>query len=201
MLRKSDIEEAISFQKYLELTENIISHPSPPPPYDEPKILKYTFDNWERMKRLMHTLSIEPKLYNLLRNNQRNMMWVVLSEPWCGDAAQIVPALAAFADVSSNISLRILLSDAHPQVMNQYLTEGSRSIPKLICIDSQTWEELGTWGPRPKYLQEMVMAQKDDPTLSFGEKVRQVHAWYEENKTRDIQVEFIELLKRWNNIL
>lgn len=200
MITKNDLNASISFQEYLQLTQNIIESKEPPPPYDAPKMMKYTIENMERMKKVLHTLSIDQKLYNLLHHNKRSMVWVVLTEPWCGDASQIVPALAAFAEINANISFKILLSDTHTQIMDRYLTNGSRSIPKLVCIDEKSWKEIGVWGPRPQNLQQIVLEQKNNPNLSFGEKVRQIHAWYEENKTRDIQLEFIELLKQWNNL-
>lgn len=200
MITKNELKPSISFQEYMQLTKSIIESKEPPLPYNDPKMMKYTMQNMERMNRVLNTLSIDQKLYNLLHNNQRNMVWVVLTEPWCGDASQIVPALAAFADVASNISFQILLSDTHSEIMDRYLTNGGRSIPKLVCFDENTWQEIGTWGPRPKSIQQIVTEQKNNPNLSFGEKVRQIHAWYEENKTRDIQLEFIELLKQWNNL-
>ena len=200
MITNAQLEHAISFKQYMDLAQEIINSTTPPAPYNEPKMFKYASDNVERMKRLVNNIAIEQKLYNLLSNNQQKMIWVVLTEPWCGDASQIVPALAAFADISEHISFKILLRDSNLEVMDAYLTNGGRSIPKLICLNAETGEELGTWGPRPQSIQKIVMEQKNDPTTSFGEKVRQIHAWYEENKTRDIQLEFIELLKQWNNI-
>jgi hypothetical protein len=81
--------------------------------------------------------------------------------------------------------------------MTAYLTNGSRSIPKLICLNANTLEQLGTWGPRPAELQKIVIENKDNPDLSFGAKVRMVHDWYAEDKTLSIQDEFIDLIKKW----
>jgi hypothetical protein len=127
-----------------------------------------------------------------------DLIWLVLTEPWCGDASQVVPVLYTIASCSEHISFRILQSDAHPDVMSAYLTDGSRSIPKLICLKADTLEELGTWGPRPANLQKIVLENKDDASLSFGAKVRMVHDWYNEDKTASIQDEFIDLVRKWS---
>jgi hypothetical protein len=84
-------------------------------------------------------------------------------------------------------------------VLDHYVTGGSRSIPKLICLRTDTLEEIGTWGPRPAVLQKIVMDNKDRTDISFGDKVRMIHAWYGEDMTRAIQEEFIDLVKIWNS--
>lgn len=200
MISILQLEQALSFQQYLDLTQQIIDNPTPAEPYNDEKMMKYTIDNMARMQKVLTNISIDQKLYNLLSTNERKMVWVVLTEPWCGDASQIVPALASFAAVSENITFKILLRDSNLEVMDNYLTNVGRSIPKFICIDEKSWKELGVWGPRPQSIQKIVMAQKDNPELTFAEKVKQIHAWYDENKTRDIQTEFIELLKQWNEV-
>ena len=66
-------------------------------------------------------------------------------EGWCGDGSQILPYLAKMAHESNNIQLKILLRDENPEIMDQYLTNGSKSIPKLISVDSED-EEIFTFG-------------------------------------------------------
>lgn len=200
MVTKEQLKTALNFQEYLDFTQHIIDNKTPAAPYDDSKMMQYAIDNLARMKHVLDTISIEKKLYNHLSNLQKKLVWVILTEPWCGDAAQTVPALAAFANISPNISFKILLRDSNLEVMDMYLTNGGRSIPKLVCIDKEKWQELGTWGPRPQTLQQRVLAQKENTELSFGEKVRQIQAWYEENKTHDLQLEFIDLLKQWNEV-
>ena len=56
------------------------------------------------------------------------------------------------------LELRIVLRDEHPEVMDRYLTNGSRSIPIVIALDEE-FRELGHWGPRPRELQAWVMEQ------------------------------------------
>jgi hypothetical protein len=84
---------------------------------------------------------------------------LVLAEDWCGDASNTVPVLARLADETPGVELRILRRDEHPDVMDRYLTNGSRSIPIVIALD-EGFRELGHWGPRPTALQSWVLEQR-----------------------------------------
>jgi hypothetical protein len=84
---------------------------------------------------------------------------LVLAADWCGDAANTMPVLARLAELVPGMELRTLERDAFPEVMGQYLTNGTRSIPIAIALDGE-FRELGHWGPRPAALQEWVLANK-----------------------------------------
>ena len=100
---------------------------------------------------------------------------LVLAEDWCGDASNTVPVLARWAEAVDGLSLRILRRDAHPEVMDRYLTNGSRSIPIVVALD-EDFNEVGYWGPRPRELQAWVMANKD--TVPKAERYKEVRRWY-----------------------
>jgi hypothetical protein len=102
------------------------------------------------------------------------------------------------AESNGKISLRILLRDENPDVMNAYLTNGSRSIPKLICLDAKTLEEVGVWGPRPAEAQEKMNEWK---ALPLSEKIEKVHAWYAANETAALQSEFLNLAAAWEKTI
>jgi len=197
MITAAQLQESLTYLEYIELTKSIINNVSPSAPYDNEKMLKYTEANLERMQRVSNNISIDQKLYNLLTSVTDRWIWVIITEPWCGDAAQIVPALCAFAEVNSNIETKLILRDTNLDLIDAYLTEGGRSIPKLICLHQDTMEEIGTWGPRPQQIQVMVDKFKSDTTTSFGQKVRQIHQWYDDNKSAVLQEEFIALLQDW----
>ena len=197
MITAAKLQESLTYLEYIELTKSIINNVSPSAPYDNEKMLKYTEANLERMQRVSNNISIDQKLYNLLTSVTDRWIWVIITEPWCGDAAQIVPALCAFAEVNSNIETKLILRDTNLDLIDAYLTEGGRSIPKLICLHQDTMEEIGTWGPRPQQIQVMVDKFKSDTTTSFGQKVRQIHQWYDDNKSAALQEEFIALLQDW----
>lgn len=56
-------------------------------------------------------------------------------------------------------SARSTPRDQHPEVMDRYLTGGTRSIPIIIAL-SAAFEEIGHWGPRPAELQAWAKANK-----------------------------------------
>jgi hypothetical protein len=104
---------------------------------------------------------------------------LVLTEDWCGDAANTVPVLAKWADHAATIELRLLRRDEHPELMDRYLTNNSRSIPIVIVLDAEN-NELGSWGPRPAELQAWVMANKG--IVPKAELYPQVRRWYSRDR-------------------
>ena len=80
---------------------------------------------------------------------------LVLNADWCLDSASAVPILACLAEVVPGVELRVLDRDSYPEIMDQYLTNGTRSIPLAILLD-RDFKVLGRWGPRPVELQEFV---------------------------------------------
>jgi hypothetical protein len=105
-----------------------------------------------------------------------NIKLLVLAEDWCGDASNTIPVLAKLTDQASGVELRIIRRDEHPEVMDQYLTNGTRSIPIVILLD-RDFRELGHWGPRPRVLQEWVLEErrKGRPKDQLYPEVRR---WY-----------------------
>jgi hypothetical protein len=194
------LQDSISYEAYINLTKEIVKSTNPPEMYRDDKMMRYTTDNLERMLQLNDTIEIQSKLYNELQQSTAKWIWVCITEPWCGDASQIVPILHLISTSSDRVEFKILLRDNHNNVMDNYLTNGGRSIPKLICLKADDLIEVGTWGPRPAILQEIVVDKLNDPSLSFGDKVRMVHSWYGENKGEAIQHEFIDLVHQWRNI-
>jgi hypothetical protein len=189
--------KSMSFEEYIRLTESIVAGNSSDEIYRNEKMLNYTKDNLARMNKIASNLAIDKRLYNELQPLQEEQTWVCITEPWCGDASQIVPALYLIASCNANIDFRILLRDANEDIMNNYLTNGGKSIPKLIMLQSETLEEIESWGPRPAVIQQIVQEQIHDTTTSFGDKVRMIHKWYDENNSKDLQEEFITIVKGW----
>jgi hypothetical protein len=150
--------------------------------------------NFQRISRINKTYRVSPELSALLKALPFKLTWVVISEDWCGDSAQVLPYIAKIVDSSDAIELRILSRDHHPEVMAQYLTDGKKSIPKLIAFD-ENGAELFTWGPRPKEAAELVKQ-----VIANGgkkeEMYQQLHTWYAKNRGKAVESEFYELLKQ-----
>lgn len=155
---------------------------------------EFTQLNLTRMKRIYKTMKVETRLQKLIEETDKPQTWYVITEAWCGDSAQSLPALARLAELNSHIELRIIMRDYNPDIMQKYLTNGSASIPKLFAIDSHGLE-LFVWGPRPKEAQEILMDWKANPEgKSWVQFEKELHSWYAKDKTLSLQNEIYETL-------
>lgn len=194
------LQQALSFDDYLQLTKDIVEEKIPRAgKYLPDNTFRYTRSNLERMNKVLQNIVLNQKLYNLLSELKEEWTWVVLTEPWCGDASWGTPALYMIASASDKIDFKILLRDTNQEIMKQYQTAGSDSIPKLICIRKSDGKELGTWGPRPNILHQEVLEKMKNPDFDYRESVRAIHAWYEADMTCSIQDEIIDLVKDWKD--
>lgn len=201
VITDSLLAETLSFEEYLQLTDDILNEKiARTGPYAADNTFRYTRSNRERMKKVVDNIVLNQKLYNLISDLSDKWIWLVISEPWCGDASWGIPTLCMIASASDKIDFRILLRDSHPEIIKHYQTAGSDSIPKLICLRKSDMQVLGTWGPRPKALHEMVLKFKDDSNFDYRESVRRLHAWFEEDMTKSTQDEIIDCVKQWEAI-
>jgi len=159
-------------------------------------MLNYTKMNVQRMNRIDKHWGLEQSTLDLLHTIHKPMLWLVLTEAWCGDAAQNLPIIQKMAEVSEHIQLRMLLRDEHPALMDQFLTNGTRSIPKLIVVNPHTLEVISSWGPRPEPAHQMVKDMKAQG-ISHDEYAEAVHKWYAQDKGITLQAEFRELIPAW----
>lgn len=79
------------------------------------------------------------------------------------------------------IMFRLVLRDSNLELMDAILTDGGRSIPKLIVLNNDL-EPLDFLGPRPAGLQQLMMQWKND-VLELKELIPKVHGWYNEIKS------------------
>jgi len=101
--------------------------------------------------------------------------FLALAEDWCGDAVNTLPIVARWVESVPGFDFRLLRRDENPEVMDRYLTNGARSIPIVIALDA-AFHELGHWGPRPRELQDWVMANRT--TMPKAERYKEVRRWY-----------------------
>lgn len=190
------IENALTYNEYRNLIYDLLKKGKVTGERQSEGLAEYTRMNVHRMNRLNKHTDLIESLKQILSDLDREMVWVVLTEGWCGDAAQNVPVINKIAEASENIELGFILRHDHEEIMDQYETNGARAIPKLIALDTDTLEEIGTWGPRPGEAQRLVYEEwiDDYPKKKWS---RKLHKWYAENKTRNLQEEFESLLKKW----
>jgi hypothetical protein len=191
------INQAMDYDEYQTLIDKLLDQDKTTGTNHSKEMVHYTKMNVQRMNRLDKQIELSESLKQELDQVDSPWVWLVLTEAWCGDAAQNIPAIVKMAQHNENIDLRFILRDQHLDIMDEYLTNGGRSIPKLICLDADQLDEIGTWGPRPADIQEQAMKWKDDPNIGKKEWAQKLHKRYAENRTRDIQSEFEELIPAW----
>ena len=143
----------------------------------ERRFLYYRRYNWERAARVEGAYQMSDALRQALGAIDAPQRWVVLTEDWCVDSAYSLPIIAAAAEIQPLITLRILPRDAHPEVMDRYLTSGARSIPKLIVFGAEG-EECFRWGPRPAPAHRLRQRLKDEGH-AVADISRQLIEWYD----------------------
>jgi len=191
-----ELASAFSYAAYRQLIDRLLAEGKTTGPNQSDDLLAYAKLNQQRMVRLDKTLRVNPELQAAVQSLRGRYVWLIITEGWCGDAAQIVPVLEAVAQASGGrIETRYLLRDEHLPLMDQYLTNGSRSIPKLVVLQADTLAAVGTWGPRPKTAHELVLRLKGEG-LAVKEFAAQLHGWYATDKTQSTQQELLTLVQQ-----
>lgn len=157
-------------------------------------LVNFTALNFRRIKRWTKTLDLPVDVKISLSHLETPVSWLVISESWCGDAAHALPVMQAMASEQPLIDFRVVLRDENPALMDQFLTDGARSIPKLISTSSIEGELLGTWGARPEVLTRMVNEEKARAGKLSPEFKEGLQAWYNTNKGVDTARELLRLL-------
>jgi hypothetical protein len=194
------LENAMSYAQYRELIDVLLVENKTTGNNHSEGLVEYTRMNMHRMRRVEKTTVLEDDIVQYMLSLQTKMVWVVLTEAWCGDAAQNLPAIVKIADASPLVEVKLLLRDEHPEVMDAFLTNNTRSIPKVIALDADTLEVLGIWGPRPEPAQQLVIEAKQ-ADMPFNEMAEKLHGWYAKDRSHTIQQEFKKLIPKWGKLV
>ncbi|HCQ11723.1 thioredoxin family protein [Flavobacterium sp.] len=157
-------------------------------------LVNYTKLNESRLHRLDKTMVVVDEVKTFLENLDKDYIWLVISESWCGDAAQILPIINKMAEVSDKIDLRVVLRDDNEDLMNLFLTNGTRSIPKLIIIDKNTNEVIADFGPRPKEAKQLILDYKAEHGVVDETAKINLQKWYLNDKGISTQKEIVALM-------
>ena len=111
-MEKLAILRSYTYESYLQLSDDLLKNNGTTGDDQSEEHIKYTALNHTRMERWNKTLQLSDALKQTLQELKNKMEWVVISESWCGDSAQIIPVLAKMEQESAGkISLRIIFSD------------------------------------------------------------------------------------------
>ncbi len=177
----------MTFEAYLILFEDLISGKKSEKPYDDPHFLNYTQLNHSRQSRWLKKGQLSDQTKEIIRSISYEQTWLLITEPWCGDAAHNVPFIAMMTELNPLITFKIQLRDSAESEIDQYLTNGGKSIPKLIVRDHEG-TDLFIWGPRPRDCQQ-VFEELKASGVDFEELKIGLQKWYNEDQGRSIQEE------------
>ncbi len=186
----------MNLQDYESQFDDILEGRMTTSPYDSEEYLDYVKMNKVRISRWNRKGKLLPKLVEVVTRIADDMHWLLITEPWCGDAATSHPFIAKLAALNPKITLEVQNRDALDSEIGNYLTNGTKSIPMLVVRDS-SGNDLFTWGPRPKILQEQYLESKKQ-NVPLQDILKELQLWYNKNKGVDMQEELYELFSAKN---
>ena len=190
----NSISKSCSYNEYRSLISTYAQEGKTTGLISSPDYINYTKLNESRMHRLDKTIEVTQETKALLENLSKEYIWLVISETWCGDAAQVVPVINKMAEVASKIDLRIVLRDENEDLMNLFLTNGTKSIPKLIIIKKESGEVIGDFGPRPTQAKQLIIDYKAAHGVVDETAKIELQKWYLADKGVSIQNEINALI-------
>lgn len=188
------LKHAISYQDYRNLVKELVAEESTTGIEKTEDLVNYTMLNDRRMKRWDKTLKISEDISERVSNFSGAVTWLVITESWCGDAAHVIPVLNKIADLSPSIDLKLVFRDENLELMDQFLTNGGRSIAKLIMINTATGDVLNTFGPRPTEATKLVNNYKEAHGTITPEFKQDLQAWYNTNKGQNVMTDILKML-------
>lgn len=190
------VTETYSYDSYKELINTLFAEGKTTGDNHSEAMMHYAKMNIQRMKRWDKTVKLSPEVTAAIAQIDEKQTWYVLTEGWCGDAAQNLPFINKMASLNDHIELKMILRDENLEIMDRYLTDGGRSIPKLFALDANG-NELFQWGPRPAPVQKMAMDRKRNPeSISYEDYNINAQKWYNQDKGATVQNEFIALVSK-----
>ncbi|MFX0556376.1 thioredoxin family protein [Maribacter sp. CXY002] len=187
------LTKAISYREYRDLVNRLVLENKPTGPNQTDSYIHYTQLNTHRMKRWDKVLKFDQESVQKINQLNEKLDWLVLTESWCGDASPALPLMNKIAEINPNIKLKIILRDENLELMQQFLTQGALSIPKLIQININTNEVIGTWGPRSTKATKLVEDYKAEHGMLSAEFKESLQLWYNKDKGQSILEDLLEL--------
>lgn len=189
---QSALSKAMNYAQYEALFSRLTEEGRTTGEQTQEKI-DYTKLNYSRSRRLNRTGEVSAEAARVFKNLEEKIIWLVITEPWCGDAAQALPFLNKLAEYSSNIDLKLVLRDENPELMDGFLTNNTRSIPKLIGLDPEL-KVIHLWGPRSEAAAGLVMDYKKEHGVIDDVLKENLQRWYHNDKGRSIVQELTAIV-------
>jgi len=182
-------DQGISFEEYIHIGRERLENPSN---QQETDYKQYYELGLQRMDRTLKKYVPDEEQVKILASKNFDGKILIISEAWCGDASATVPALVKFFEGHNEV--KIFLRDSDKSLINQYLTNGTESIPKVLILDKD-FNVKNSWGPRPKFGYELLMKHKADPEAYPKDNFyNDLQLYYAKNRGKDAVQEILELL-------
>ena len=190
---KQALENSFSYADYRKKVTNLIAEGKSTGHEQSEDLLRYSELNEARLNRLEKTIAVTEEVKSDLEKLDKKYIWLVLAEGWCGDAAQIVPVIYKMSEVTDKVELKIALRDDNDTLMQHFLTNGGKAIPKLIILDAATLEVVADWGPRPQGAKQLILDYKATHGVVDETAKIELQKWYLHDKGISIQNEIVEM--------
>ena len=191
---ENSLQKGISYQDYRKLVSDLLADGKSTGPVQSDSLLNYSMLNDRRMNRLDKTIRLSEETIASAKDVKAPITWLVLTEGWCGDAAQNLPFLNKMAELNPNIDIRFVLRDENLSLIDAFLTNGNRSIPKVIMLDNETNKVLNSYGPRPSNATKLVNDYKSTHGKLTPEFKEDLQRWYNKDKGQSTIQDLVKLL-------
>ena len=188
------LKNSMTYAEYRTLVTSLVDEKSNTGNEKTEALAEYTQLNDRRMRRWDKTGKVSEEMKSKIQSSDKKITWLVISESWCGDAAHIMPIFNKVAELNDAIDYKIVLRDENEALMEQFLTNGGKAIPKLIMLDSKTNEVLNTFGPRPTVATKMVQDYKAEHGKLTPEFKEDLQRWYNKDKGQSTIEDLVKLL-------
>lgn len=192
---EKSLGNSYKYEEFKDLASNLLAEGRSTGHEQSEALTNYSLLNDRRMKRLDKTIKISDKTITEIKQIKDPQTWLVITESWCGDAAQNLPVIHKIGETNPLIDLKLVLRDDNEDLMKQFLTNGGKAIPKLIALDKDK-NIINTWGPRPTIATKMVADYKKEHGRLDAQFKKDLQVWYNKDKGQSVQKDFIELIKK-----
>ncbi|WP_179375267.1 thioredoxin family protein [Winogradskyella wichelsiae] len=189
------LKKSMTYTEYRTLVTALVEENSNTGIEKTEALAEYTQLNDRRMRRWDKTAKVSEGDKIKIQNSDKKVTWLVISESWCGDAAHIMPIINKVAELNDAIDYKVVLRDENEALMDQFLTNGGKSIPKLVMLDSETHQVLKTFGPRPMVATNLVLDYKAKHGKLTPEFKEDLQRWYNKDKGQSTVEDLIDLIR------
>ena len=190
------LNNSMSYQDYRLLMAGLLEKNSTTGIDQSEEMVAYTVLNEQRMKRWDKTIKVSAEDKEKIEAFSGDVTWLVLTEAWCGDAAHVIPVINKVAELNSGIDLKLVLRDENDALMQHFLTNGGKSIPKLIMIDNSSEAVIDTFGPRPIMASTLVDDYKKEHGAVTEQLKENLQMWYNKDKGQSTISDLILILEK-----